>query len=60
MIALIILVANQIAIQCLGTECSELSYPIVQGLIAAGTIELIYEIRGFIKVYAKKNKIDKK
>jgi hypothetical protein len=60
MIALFILVANQVAIQCLGTDCQHVDYFLASQLIKAGTLELIFEVVGFIRIYVRRDKNNKK
>lgn len=59
MIVLFILVANAVAIQCIGIEyagvsCKAFSYPFAMDLVKFGILELFFELRGFIKIYKEK------
>lgn len=56
LIALFLVVAQQIAIQCIGVDCQQMSYPVVKQLIEVGTLELIFEVYGFIKIYVRRDK----
>ena len=56
MIALFILVAHQVAVQCLGIVCEQVSYPLIKNLIEVGTLELIFEVYGFVEIYVRRDK----
>lgn len=56
MIILFIFIANAIAVQCIGYECFQIPYHSMDLFITAGTLELLLEIRGFIKIYRRKGK----
>lgn len=60
MVALFILVANAVAVQCLGINCEQFDYKVALHLIEVGTLEIIFEIRGFVKIYVKNNKNKRK
>jgi hypothetical protein len=54
MATLILIVAQAVAIQCIGYECSRIEYFPTMELIRAGVLELVFEVYGFIKIYRKK------
>lgn len=54
MVTLIILVANAIAVKCIGGNCFQIDYQSALEFIAIAGFELALEIRGFIKIFKNK------
>jgi hypothetical protein len=52
----IFIVIGQYAIQCLNAVCSQISYEILQGMKAAGYLELVFELTGVVMIYVRKRK----
>ncbi len=55
---LFLMIANAVAIQCIGTNCFPIPYKAMEVLVASGSLELILEIRGFIKIFKRKDDKD--
>lgn len=47
----IFIVIGKYVIQCIGQSCQEIGYIPTEMMIAAGTLELIFEILGVAKIY---------
>lgn len=52
---LFMVIANAISVQCIGTNCFQIPNSMMTDLGIAGAIELILEIRGFIRIYKRKD-----
>ena len=53
-VTLILLIANAVAVQCIGYDCMRIDYFQAVQLAKVGSLELIFEIMGFIRIYRKK------
>lgn len=53
---LVMIVANAIAIQCIGYDCFQFPLAATKIMFLGGAFELIFEVRGFIKIYKRKDK----
>lgn len=51
MIVFFLLVANQVAIQCIGYDC--FTFPREALLLIP--LELVFEVRGFVKIFKRKD-----
>lgn len=52
MIVLFIIVANAVAVQCIGYDC----FLFRKEALLLIPLELVFEFRGFIKIYKRKDK----
>ena len=55
-ISIYILVANAVAVHCLGYHCMRVNYFDIMNLVKAGAFELIFEVTGFVRIYAHRNR----
>jgi hypothetical protein len=57
---LILIVAQAVAIQCVGYDCIKINYFTAMEVIKLGGLEMIFEVYGFIRIYKKKDKEEDK
>jgi len=56
---ILFIVIGDFVIQCFSTShCSMVSYTMFQNILAAGAVEILFEITGLVKIYKRKGRKD--